>query len=316
MGALRRPLVDHFTLVPCTAQNLSFAADQITRENQGVEIAGFAVWKICQPATTAQHFDFDDPDEPTKAIGVCLKDVVESAIRHRVANMTIEEVLRKRASIILELKRELEYITAQWGLAIDTIEIKHVRIMSKDVFSHLQAGYREALRLESETSRLHTEQEIAVRQLRQKEEREKQETALKAALQVQEHELLQQKANLDHERSVAAARSQLDLERENFAKEIATLQAERPVLDAREEAEELRRTHEAKARTHEEAMARLEASAARLTTEVDNQRRADLALIGALPEVFGCLKLGEVNVTPDMMRSFVRLLSRERKVAA
>lgn len=316
LGACRLPVTDHFTLVPCTAQSLTFAADQITRENQGVEIAGFAVWKIAQPEITAQRFDFDDPDEPTKAIGACLKDVVESAIRHRVANMTIEEVLRKRASIILELKRELEYITAQWGLAIDTIEIKHVRIMSKDVFTHLQASYREGLRLESETSRLRTEQEIAVRQLKQKEECQKQETDLKAAFQEQEHSLLQQKATLEHERLIAAARQQLDLQREQFAKEVAALKAEHPVLDAREEVESVRRTNEAKARTHEEAMARLEAGASRLNVEADNQRRADLALIGALPEMFGNLKLGEVNLTPDLIKSLVRLISRERRAAA
>lgn len=101
LGAWRLPGLDHACLVPCTAYNLAFKADQVTQENQGVEITGFAVWKIGNPEAAAQRFSFDDPEQAVATINAYLQDVVESAIRHRMANMTIEEELRKRATIIL-----------------------------------------------------------------------------------------------------------------------------------------------------------------------------------------------------------------------
>ncbi len=314
IGAIRLP-ADHITIVPCTAQSLTFAADQITRENQGIEIAGFAVWKVAEPALTAQRFNFDDPDEPTKAIGASLKDVVESAIRHRVANMTIEEVLRRRASIIVELKKELDYITAQWGLSFDTIEIKQVRIMSREVFAHLQAAYREAIRLESETSRLQTEQAIMARQLKLQEERQEQENALASRAQEQKHKLLLQNAALEYERETLADRKRQELAREKMEQEKITLEAETRILAAREQVDAIRRGHALAARQHELESASLEAGAMRQKAEANNLRRADLALIEALPAALAKLNVKELNLTPDLLTNLIRQL-RGRSQAA
>ena len=94
------PLIDSYFFIPSSAQNLNFAADQITSENQGVEVAGFAVWKIDDPQRVSSNFDFSDSTSALVSIGESLRNVVESAIRHQVANMTIDDVLRKRGSII------------------------------------------------------------------------------------------------------------------------------------------------------------------------------------------------------------------------
>ena len=66
--------------------------------------------KVGDPKKIYQHFDFKQDVETMEQVSEFLNDVVESAIRYMVANMTIEEVLRKRGTIIL-LKKELEYIT-------------------------------------------------------------------------------------------------------------------------------------------------------------------------------------------------------------
>ena len=57
----------------------------------------------------------------------------------------------------------------------------------------------------------------------------------------------------------------------------------------------------------------MEAGAARLSTESDNLRRADLALIGALPQVAEHLKVGEVNLTPDLLGVLGRLLGGRKE---
>ena len=81
------------------------------------------------------------------AIGSALQDVLESAIRHQVARMTIDDALRKRGSIILQLKDEMAYVAGLWGIAVETVEIKSVRILSRQLFENLQAPFRNALAL-------------------------------------------------------------------------------------------------------------------------------------------------------------------------
>lgn len=316
LGAWCFPVIDHCIVVPCTAHNLTFAADQITKENQGVEIAGFAVWKIARPELTAQRFDFDDPEEPTKAIGVCLKDVVESAIRHRVANMTIEEVLRKRASIILELKKELDYITAEWGLAIDTIEIKHVRIMSGDVFSHLQSAYREEVRLSAAIKRMETERLIATRRLEQEEEQAQQEAALRAKAQERENGLNRQKARLQNEQALEAARLNEALQRSKCTEEIGTLASREALIAAREKIRSIERADELRQKEHELASAELEAKANAVLTQAENQRRADLSLIDQLSSVADKLHIGEINLNPDLLKGLAETFRVDGRKAA
>ena len=153
------PFLDRYYLIPSTAQSVSFAADQITAENQGVEVAGFAVWRITEPEKAAACFDFAESEAALAIISGNLRNVVESAIRHQVANMTIEAVLRKRGSIILQLKNELAYIAGQWGLTVETVEIRTVKVLSAQLFAQMQAGFRDRMRLESESSAMKTEQD-------------------------------------------------------------------------------------------------------------------------------------------------------------
>lgn len=149
-----------YVIIPGNVKNITFVADQISKENQGVEVSGFAIWKVGEPKKIYQNFDFKLGNDTLEQVSAFLKDVVESAIRHMVANMTIEEVLRKRGTIILQLKQELEYICDQWGIVVETIEIKNVRILSKTLFDNMQAQFRNAIRLEAETNSIATEKQI------------------------------------------------------------------------------------------------------------------------------------------------------------
>lgn len=149
-----------YVIIPGNVKNITFVADQISKENQGVEVSGFAIWKVGDPKKIYQSFDFKMGNDTLDQVSTFLKDVVESAIRHMVANMTIEEVLRKRGTIILQLKKELEYISEQWGIVVDTIEIKNVKIQSKTLFENMQAQFRNMVRLEAETNTIETERQI------------------------------------------------------------------------------------------------------------------------------------------------------------
>jgi SPFH domain / Band 7 family len=286
------PYIDRYYIIPSTAQSVSFAADQITAENQGVEVAGFAVWRIAEPEKAAACFDFADSPAALATIGDNLRNVVESAIRHQVANMTIEAVLRKRGSIILQLKDELAYIAGQWGLIIETVEIRTVKVLSAQLFAQMQASFRDRMRLESESSALKTEQELAERRLAQKEE---------LALKEQEFGRREMERRSEAEKLKIAAEAEVQGFRLNQQRELV--------------AEELR-LHEARAaletarKEHGAALATIEDETRRRQIETANTEDRGLALVRQMPGALGALRVTDLHIGDDPLGALAKVLTR------
>src|SRR5262245_3871415 len=285
------PLIDIYFLIPSSAQNLNFTADQITSENQGVEVAGFAVWKIDDPQKASSNFDFSHSSSALASIGESLRNVVESAIRHQVANMTIEDVLRKRGSIILQLKKELSYMAGQWGLLIETVEIRNVKVLSEQLFKQMQAPFRDKMRLESEASAMETEQRLAERRLAHKEQ---------IALQEQEFE----RRELERKSAVDKLKIAADTELQ------ATRLDHQGELVAREE-----ELHKAQAilaterHRHTAALAAIEDETRRRQIATSNLEDRALALVRQIPNAFGALKVNELNLGDASLHSLMRDIS-------
>lgn len=321
------PLIDRFFIVPATTNSIAFAADQITAENQGVEVSGFAIWKISAPERTMTSFDFEGTKDALEKIGANLKDVVESAIRHQVANMTIEGVLRKRGSIILQLKQELAYIAEQWGIAIETVEIKNVRIMSGQVFANMQAKFRDAVRLESETSSLETEKQIAESRYTQREqlalceqEFHRRETERKAemdriaATAAAELEVL--KRTQRKEAAIAEYASQTETAGAETLKRKEVLRLDQQVITVQREVQQERFEAEAEIKKHQIELAELDDMLARRRIETTNVADPMLALVNHLPAIAGALKINELNITEDTVARLGRTLSELMAKAA
>ena len=306
-----------YVVIPSIVSNIPFVADQITKENQGVEVSGFAIWKIGTPSKIYLHFDFAAKESPVETINAFLKDVVESAIRHQVANMTIEEVLRKRGSIILQLKKELAYISEQWGITIETIEIKNVKIMSEQLFKNMQATYRDAIRLESEASALKTEEEIAQKKLEQKErmallhqEAERKEMARKAEIeriQLQNQgELARQNLDETKAQKILESNSKVEVaeqedlnKRKQLAFQLETLQEERKLerevmaldVERKENANQLREMELAIDEKH---------------LLLSNQEDPQHLLVKMLPQILASLQVNQLNIGQDELQQIVK----------
>jgi regulator of protease activity HflC (stomatin/prohibitin superfamily) len=282
------PLIDRSYLIPSSAQNIAFAADQITAESQGVEVAGFTVWKIADPEKATASFDFADCPAAMAAINESLRNVVESAIRHQVANMTIEDTLRKRGTIILQLKSELAYIAGEWGLLIETIEIRNVKVLSAQLFAQMQAAFREKMRLESETSVLATEKQLAERRLAQKEE---------MALKEQEYARRELERQSEAERLKITTEAQLQALRLDQQRELLGREES---LDAAQAALETRRQR------HKADLAAIEDESRRLQIETANMEDPSLALLRQMPAALGALKVHELHLSEISLRSLMR----------
>ena len=306
------PVIDRYYRIPSSTHGLTFAADQITAENQGVDVSGFAIWKISDPEKTSQNFDFTDVNQAVHTIAVNLKDVVESAIRHQVAKMTIEDVLRKRGSIILQLKQELAYIAEQWGLTIETIEIKNVQIMSAQLFANMQARFRDEVRLTSETSGLETEREIAERRAAQREqlavteqEFKRKESERKAELDALNArtaaELAALKQRQEKEQRLRELADEAELAAAQHANKEKALRLEEKLNEVERDTQEKRFALETDRSTHTAALAATADDTDRRKIETANLADARLAFIKELPTALGSLAVQELNLGDNML---------------
>jgi len=298
---------EQYVILPTTVSKIQFLADQISRENQGVEVSGFAFWKIGDPSKTYLHFDFSASLAPVETINNYLKDVVESAIRHQVANMTIDEVLRKRGTIILALKKELEYISTEWGIAIETIEIKNVKIMSSQLFHNMQARFRDQIRLESETSALKTNQEIAEQNIIHNEQialleqeaktkdLERRNVLDKIALEKQS-EIYKLRAKEQQQQNLLAKANDLELfeieqlnKRQKYLAELDTLENEKKLLTKRMEMEAL-------VAKSSQDKALLEIVTLKEKLLVENTEKGEHILYKNLAQILSQLNINEINI--------------------
>lgn len=308
---------EQYVIIPAIVSNIPFVADQITLENQGVEVSGFTIWKIGEPSKIYMHFDFTSDEKPILQINAFLKDVVESAIRHMVSNMTIDNVLRKRGSIILQLKKELEYISTQWGITIETIEIKNVTILSDQLFSNMQAKYRDAVKLESETSSLKTEQEIAEQKIIHKEkisllDQDAKKKELDRKLEIETLSIKQKseisKLNLEEQKNEKLQQSANEIklfeQSEQNKRKMAALQLE--TLEAQKALEILKAEIELAKKEREVAYSKMDLDVKKESIEISNLEEKHTVLFKNLTEIAKSLKINEINVSNDNISNLIK----------
>jgi len=244
---------------------------------------------------------------------------VESAIRHQVANMTIDEVLRKRGTIILALKKELEYISTEWGIAIETIEIKNVKIMSSQLFHNMQARFRDQIRLESETSALKTNQEIAEQNIIHNEQialleqeaktkdLERRNVLDKIALEKQS-EIYKLRAKEQQQQNLLAKANDLELfeieqlnKRQKYLAELDTLENEKKLLTKRMEMEAL-------VAKSSQDKALLEIVTLKEKLLVENTEKGEHILYKNLAQILSQLNINEINIGHTELQALLKQL--------
>ena len=72
-----------------------------------------------------------------------------SVIRDKIANSSIDELLKNREKLRSGIKKDLQPKLNEWGMWLETVEISDVNIASNSLFSNMQAETKEAKRLEA-----------------------------------------------------------------------------------------------------------------------------------------------------------------------
>jgi len=178
-----RTMMQTVVQFPSAMQNVTFEAEQVTKEIQGVQVKGFATWTVFRnedgPYRAYRTFDGLSAAGQTMA-NTQLGKLTESILRNMVSNLTIQEVLTQRDSLRKNAREQLIEITKGWGIWIETVEITDVRISSSSLFSNLQAEFRQKTRMEAEQIQMETEKTLSdarrVNDVATQESREKAET--------------------------------------------------------------------------------------------------------------------------------------------
>lgn len=236
---------DSVAIVPTTVQRLRFTADQVTSEKVGVQVTGLAVYRIAEPVIAFRMLNFSYPERASEKLEHMLAEMFIGAARRLVANLSVEQCLTKRKEgIAAELMREIAPVVSGsgrvedktvkgWGVVIDTIEIQDVRILSQNVFSNMQARFRQEQEQKAREAELAKER--AVNQ--QQAEAERQISLAKLAA---ETEVKQRKQAADEEARLEALAAEARLAESKLANERQLAQAKMQV-----ELEKLRLLREA-----------------------------------------------------------------------
>ena len=80
-----------------------------------------------------------------------------SIIRDRIANLSLNDILKNRQKLRNGVKDEMQKLLTGWGMWLETCEIQDVKIASRSLFQNLQTEFREKSRQEAEKISAETE---------------------------------------------------------------------------------------------------------------------------------------------------------------
>ncbi len=163
LGGKKFRWFNKFIHVPAFVQRLKFSTDNANIDYQGIEIQGYASWRINpeNPEKSIATLDFFDDQDPMFKTNEELKTICIEAVRHVIANMSIDDALKKKDDIAESLLIQLKATENKWGIIFDQVGIEQVRIMSDKLFQDLQSEFRSKLRLNASISQLQTDREIS-----------------------------------------------------------------------------------------------------------------------------------------------------------
>lgn len=128
---------------------------------QGVEVKGMLVWTVHRekdgPFRCYKAFGDDLKMKDPKEANSQLQNMAVSIIRDRIANLTINDILKNRQKLRNGVKDEMQKLLTGWGMWLETCEIQDVKIASRSLFNNLQTEFREKSRQEAEKISAETE---------------------------------------------------------------------------------------------------------------------------------------------------------------
>jgi flotillin len=135
---------DSYAVVPTTLKEVVFQANQVTVDHVDVRVRGMVVYRISHPLQIYKLINFTDRHGAEAKLARVLADMCRSTAKWLVANMRLEECVRRRKEeIAAQLRAEVSQIAQQsWGVEIVTMDVLDVYVQDGELFKSMLAGFK------------------------------------------------------------------------------------------------------------------------------------------------------------------------------
>ncbi len=133
------PLFDEIIVIPTTVQQTLLEAKEqvVSHEYQDVALTAYIYWRVTKPETSFSKVSWVRHEDDY--VETVIKNTAESIIRTTCANMPIESIIRERELIIKSVTSELHTLVSDWGLTIESVEIRDVEVLDAKLKENLEA---------------------------------------------------------------------------------------------------------------------------------------------------------------------------------
>lgn len=299
--AVTMPLIDEVRVVPVTTQSTFLEAKEkvLSREFQEISVTAFVFWRVIDPEVAFSRTSWNKSSDAY--IENIIKNAAESIIRTTCANMALEKIIRDRQAIIEAVTKELYSLTKDWGMLVESCEIRDIEIIDPS----LKANVSAIMKIEQEKlARLKNAEMEEITKIRDLE------VSRKVGVEQQEVGLEVESKEKDKEIAVQ------ELERKRTEVEALTYQT-KIEIEAKADAQKIKQLAEAKqfemeSRARGDAAAILEAKlaeAAGILKRIEALAKADGRLfqemiIEKLPEIYQNLEIDKMIITGNKDDAF------------
>ncbi len=288
------PLIDEFIVIPTTSiQTILEAHEQVvSKEYQNISIVGMLIWKVIDPERAFSAVSWSGSND--NYVEKILKNAAEAIIRTTCANMELEKIIRERRDIIKEISKELHELTAEWGIVIESIEIREVNILEHQLKENMEATKKATEAKKARIAMANAERESRLRELEVNNE-----------VGIEEQRVLKEVETQRVQKEIAVA----ELERERKKVE-ADGERQKKVIEADAEAQQILKTKVAHAEGEAESIRQqMIAQAEGFLKQVESMNAADerflaVQLTNILPEIFKSIKPEKMFVMGDGENAF------------
>jgi len=164
---------DTVIIIPTSLKQLIFHASQLTLDNIFIRLRGFVIYRISQPEKIYERISFWDRQSGEKKLARMIGEQCRSHSKWLVANMTLEDCLRKRKEAIADsLLKELALVITEenFGVEIESIDIQDIKIFEETLFMAYQSPAKEIIFKNQQLSVLERKRDVRTRELLQEQE--------------------------------------------------------------------------------------------------------------------------------------------------
>lgn len=291
------PVFDEVVVIPTTVQQTLLEAREkvVSYEYQDVALTAFVYWRVMNPEISFSKVSWNPnrSDYVEKAI----KNATEAIIRTTCANMKIEQIIRNRAEIIKNVTTELHALTGDWGVTIESIEIRDVEVLDDRLKDNLEAVKKIEEAQNAQLRQAEMEERVQLRNLEVREKTGSSDQEVKLIIESKAKTREIQIVQMEQERAIIAA----ETERKQ---KIIEAEAEKFLRVTQEVGVEAERIRQQAMARRDQLLAEAEGEAAKITQTQIAQAKGILEQAKALSQADEkYIQLKTLDMLPEVFKN-------------